>query len=110
MKKYMYLLTSIALIFVVIIWKFYLADYLTSFYQIDEWGIYLFPVPIAYCILAFLSGSNSSSFKIIITIFIGVFVSILLATNSTLLLQKTLIAIAGALITWALTNIVNSKK
>jgi hypothetical protein len=58
--------------------------------------------------LAFFSSSNTSSLKIIITIFTGVFLSILLVRDSNLLLQKTLVAMIGALLTWTLTKIIHN--
>ncbi len=109
MKKNIYLFTSIILIIIIVIWKFYLTDYLTSFHQIDEWGIYLFSVPITYCIVAFFSSPNVSSIKIIVTIFVGVLISILLTRNATFLCPKILVALAGALLTWAFTKVFNNK-
>ena len=109
MKKYLFLFTSIVLILIVIIWKYYLAKFLSSFHQIDEWGIYLFVVPIAYCIIQSFSKSNQSSLKIIETIFIGVLISILLSRTFELVLPKIIMVLIGAIIILILTKVSTKK-
>ena len=105
MKKFSYLFTSIVLLIIAIAWNFYVAKFFSSFYQIDEWGIYLFSVPIAYCIVQFFSKPNQSSLKIIIAVFIGGLISILLSRTFDFLLLKTLMVLIGTIITWILTHI-----
>jgi hypothetical protein len=106
MKKFTYLLVSIILIIVVIVWIFYWTNYLSFFYQIDVWGVYLFAVPIVYCF--FRVTSNQPSLKVIIYIFLGVLISILLNRTFDFMLQKILMTVAGVVIIWALEKLTKS--
>ena len=108
MKKFSYLFVSIILILIVIVWKLYLENYLSNFYQIYEWGIYLFSIPIAYFFVVFLLKSKQSSLKIIATVFWGALIPILLAGN--FLLEKILMTLAGAIITWTVMKITKSNR
>jgi hypothetical protein len=102
MKKLVYLFTSIVLILIVIIWRLYLDNFLASFYHFNEWGIYIFPTPTAYCIGSFFSTKKQPPLKIITFIFIGALISILLSEN--FLLLKILMSLVGAIVTWIVTK------
>lgn len=107
-KKPIFLFISIVIIIIVVVLKFYLLNYLSSFYQIDEWGIYLFAVPMGYCF--FRTITNQLSFKIFISIFCGVLISILLSRTGNFMLQKILTTVVGAVIIWALDKLTKSNK
>ena len=109
MKKFTYLLASTALVIIAIVWSLYIAKLFSPFYQIDEWGIYLFTVPIAYCIVQLFSKSNQSSLKIIIAVFIGGVIPILLSRIFDFLFLKVLMVLIGAIMTWILARFVSKK-
>ena len=109
MKKnnYAYLLIAAVLIIAVVIWRCYLVNYLSSFHQFDEWGIYLFAIPVAYCfgMFMFASAFNQSSLKIIAIAFVGVLIPILLSKTNDFILQKIAMTIVGAIATWVAAKI-----
>ena len=102
LNKNKYLIIALALSVLFAIWHFYCPKILKDYYNIFEWGGYLFSVPIAYCLFIFFSSSKTA--KVIFIISIGVLASILLnwGKMDSFWLQKILATIVGAIITWFL--------
>ena len=108
MKKNIFLFTSILLIIITVVWRFCAPQFLSSFYQIDEWGTYLFIVPIGYGIAQFFSKPNYS-LKNSAAISIGAVISVLLSRSFEFVLPKLLMILAGAIITWITIRLTTEK-
>jgi hypothetical protein len=112
MKKKVYLIVATILIIFVVFWNCYFVNIIKTFYYIAEWGIYLFSVPIGYCIVAFFSKSIAKPIKAIIVISLGVLISILLTRNftSSFIMQKILATLIGALASYILCKNLKTKE
>ena len=101
-KFYCYLVVFISLAFVIFL--NYYKDFSKDYFNISEWGNYLFAVPFSYCLFNLVSQRNFNPSKEILLIFTGVIIAILLNRNFTnsFWFQKLLVSSIGALITWIL--------
>jgi len=101
MKKKIFLIVYFFLFLTLIVCKSIFVNTFCRFYNICEWGIYLFIVPTAY-ILFTLFSKPKNQFIYICVITLGIIISILLNRECTtgFILQKLIATISGSLVTY----------
>lgn len=96
------IITLIVSIAIIILARFIFID-TSGLYNISIWGVYLFCVPIIYCIMSLMKTQTKASlFKGVIYATIGMVITILLSTDivNSFWLQKILMTLVGAGISW----------
>jgi hypothetical protein len=113
MKKNVYLVIALLLIAISVIWNNLTPKDVKAYYHLLEWGIFLLPVPIGYCLAYFFSSSSTwNSGKVLLYISLGCFFSILLSRNlaESFWLQKIVLVSISALLIWVFTRKFDSVK
>ena len=109
MKTRTHLFIGIALLIASIAWRFIFPDFLSSFHGINDWGLYLFIVPMVYC-FAVASKSKLSSPMLIIFISTGALIPILLPGHlREIMPQKIAMTLLGAVAAWVAARMTEKK-
>jgi len=109
-KKLLIFICLLFFIALIILWRVIFVNTFCEFYNICEWGIYLFIVP-TVSFIAFLI-KRSNPLLIISAITLGVIISILLTRNwaTGFILQKLITTLLGSLFTCLTIKLFEGKK
>ena len=111
MKK-KFIIAAYLLLFVVLIilWKTFFTSFICGFYNICEWGIYIFVVPTAFLLISLFS-NTSKPFLMICAITSGVIIQALLSRDweTGFVVHKLAATLFGCLITYLITKHINKK-
>ncbi|NDV57537.1 hypothetical protein D0T85_05400 [Bacteroides sp. 519] len=98
------LLIAIFSLLIILLVRYVFSETLSSFHNINVWGVYLFCVPIVYCLMSLFSDQDRATLlKGIMYTTIGVILTILLSTDiaNSFWLEKVVVTLIGAGASWA---------
>jgi len=104
-KKILIAVYFLLFVAMIVLWRTSYVNSLCGFYNICEWGIYVFIVPAVYLFFALID-KTSKSFLILCAITLGVVIPILLTIDwsSGYIIHKLSATLSGSLIAYLITK------